>query len=281
MKSIEACRVDYANRIVRGEGSSNQALIDAFATVERERFLGPGPWQIHAGAYWPELTDDPRLLYEDVLVSLAPDRGINNGQPSLHARCIAACAPAPGEVVVHVGAGTGYYSAILAALVGPTGRVLAYEVEADLAEAARRNLQSLANVEVRACSATAQPIPRADIVYVCAGITDPPDSWLDALNTGGRLVFPLTSDWGTGLMLLVIRRCEAGYAARSLMRVSFIACVGARCEASALAIEAALETRSPDEIRSLRRHTPPDASAWCIGAGWWLSTRDLPADQPA
>ena len=34
---------------------------------------------------------------------------------------IAAAAPRPGEHVVHVGAGVGYFTAILAELVGATG----------------------------------------------------------------------------------------------------------------------------------------------------------------
>ena len=42
--------------------------------------------------------------------------------PSLHAALIAAAAAQPGEDVVHVGSGVGYYTAILAELVGAAGR---------------------------------------------------------------------------------------------------------------------------------------------------------------
>ena len=35
---------------------------------------------------------------------------------------------------------------------------------------------------------------------------------------------------------------------------------------------AAFEARSTELIRSLRRGTQPDATAWCVGTGWWLST---------
>jgi protein-L-isoaspartate(D-aspartate) O-methyltransferase len=50
---------------------------------------------------------------------------------SYHARLLVAAAIQEGEHVVHVGAGTGYYTAIMAHLAGTTGRVtgwaLAYE----------------------------------------------------------------------------------------------------------------------------------------------------------
>ena len=73
-------------------------------------------------------------------MGLVPEKGINNGEPSLHAKCIGAAAPKVGDVVIHIGAGTGYYTAILAHLVGESGRVYAYEMEADLARRAVGNL---------------------------------------------------------------------------------------------------------------------------------------------
>jgi protein-L-isoaspartate(D-aspartate) O-methyltransferase len=49
---------------------------------------------------------------------------------------------------VHIGAGTGYYSAILAELVGTPGRITAIEHDAALAALATRNLAARRNVEV-------------------------------------------------------------------------------------------------------------------------------------
>lgn len=277
MKPLEAYRKIYADMVVRSAGSSDPRLIAAFAAVERERYLGPPPWSIHGGPFGGSTTtDDARLLYQDVLVTLAADRGINNGQPSLHAQCIAACAPQPGETVVHVGAGTGYYTAILATLVGAGGRVLAYEIEPDLAECASVNLRHLPQVSVIAASATRVVLPGCDVIYVSAGASDLPPSWLDALKVGGRLVLPLTPDGGYGLMLVVKRLGDDRYAAEAIARVAFIACIGARDEATSRALREALEHRSLESVRSLRRHTPPDATVWCAGKGWWLSTADPP-----
>lgn len=275
MNTVEAHRQFYAEFIVRSAGSSDARLIAAFNTVPREQFVGPGPWCVFVGSgYLPTLSDDPRLLYQDVLVGLATERGINNGQPTLHARCLATVAPALGETVVHIGAGTGYYTAVLAELVGRQGRVHAFEIETDLATRAQANLRDWPNVEVIAASATDLPLPPSDVIYVNAGATHPPAAWLDALNIGGRLIFPLTPDQGMGCMLKVTRLGPQVYAAEALMRVAFIPCIGARDDAASASLSTALERQSLKAVRSLRRGGAPDETAWCVGAGWWLSSAE-------
>jgi protein-L-isoaspartate(D-aspartate) O-methyltransferase len=273
MDSLDAVRDAYARSVVADGGSSDPRLIDAFRSVAREDYVGPGPWMLIAGgSRVPAESNDPRVLYQDVLVALAADRGINNGQPSLHARCLAACAPRSGETVLHVGAGTGYYTAILARLVAPGGKVIAYEIEPDLAASARANLAALPDVTVLCASAAEGPLFAADVVYVSAGATRPVAAWLDALEPGGRLLFPLTPDHGWGIMLLVTRRPEGGYAAASLGGCGFIPCRGARSASESEALAAALSSGRAGSIRSLHRNARPDASAWCVGQGWWLST---------
>lgn len=275
MNSLAEHRRFYAEFIVKSAGASNARLIEAFATVAREDFVGPGPWQVFVGSgYIPTISADPRLLYQDILIGLAPDRGINNGQPSLHARCLAAAAPSLGESVVHLGAGTGYYSAILATLVGSTGTVIAIEREEDLAQCGGESLRGYPQVEVRAASATEIDVPSCDLIYVNAGATHPPDAWLDALRIGGRLIFPLTSHEGFGVMLLVTRMAEDRYVASAFARAAFIPCIGARDHLTSDSLTKALERQSLKEVRSLRRRTSPDNSVWCAGDGWWLSSSD-------
>jgi protein-L-isoaspartate(D-aspartate) O-methyltransferase len=81
-------------------------------------------------------------------------------------------------------------------------------------------------------------------------------------------------------MLLVTRRTRTTYAARVLSTAAFIPCVGARDDRQSKALAAALDAQSTDAIRSLRRGSEPDDTAWYIGDGWWLSTAD-PADTEA
>jgi protein-L-isoaspartate(D-aspartate) O-methyltransferase len=277
MDSTATQRRGYAEFIAKSAGSTDPRLIDAFAAVPREDYLGTGPWPVFLGSSeLPTMSSDPALIYQDVLVGLDTARRINNGQPSLHARCLAAAAPAPGEAVLHIGAGTGYYTAILATLVGPAGRVVALEIEPDLAAKAAANLVHFPNVELRNASATEAALPASDLIYVSAGATHPPPAWLDALNVGGRLVFPLTPDQGFGAMLMVTRQSAQAYAASAFMRVTFIPCIGARDPASSASLSSALERQSIKQVRSLRRGTAPDASAWCVGPGWWLSSEPAP-----
>jgi hypothetical protein len=92
----------------------------------------PGP------SYIPTPDDDPAFLYQDSLIALDPIRGINIGQPSLHAHCLDALALQPEEIAVHVGAASGYSTVILAHPAGPSGRVHAFEIDTDLAMRAGR-----------------------------------------------------------------------------------------------------------------------------------------------
>src|SRR5436309_10813117 len=122
-------------------------LVDAFATVPREQFLGPGPWMVlaespsmpgaasfsAAGLNLRTTPDaDPGRVYHNIAVAIDPARQLFNGQPGTLAVWLDALDLAPGARVLHVGAGLGYYTAIMAQAVGPSGRVVAFEVDETL-----------------------------------------------------------------------------------------------------------------------------------------------------
>ena len=137
---LQSLRQVYARKIVASANASGDARLEAaFAAVHREDFLGSPPWRpIDTGrGYRSAPVSDPACVYQDVLFPLSLARGVNNGSPSLHARLMHALAPQPGQTIVHLGAGTGYYSAILSELVGPEGQVAAIEIDPLLAEKAR------------------------------------------------------------------------------------------------------------------------------------------------
>lgn len=165
----------YAELVTAKGGVTDEAIVAAFAKTDRAKFVGSGPWKVFtAVGYIDTPSDDPAFLYQDVAVALSPERTINNGEPSLHARCIGALKPLTGENVLHIGAGTCYYTAILANLVGSTGSVVAYEIEDDLAARAVTNLADFPQVKVCARSAIEPNLPASDIIYVNAGATYPP-----------------------------------------------------------------------------------------------------------
>jgi protein-L-isoaspartate(D-aspartate) O-methyltransferase len=261
-----------AANVYEGEDSP---IAWVFGSTPREGFVGPPPWRIFGEREdGGELVNDPAFLYQDVLVQLKGEAAINNGQPSLHALCLAALGIRAGETVVHVGAGTGYYTSMLGSLVGSEGRVEAYEIESDLAWRAAENLRGMPWVRVHAGSGTAGPLPECDVVYVSAGATSPLPEWLDALRMGGRLVFPLTPNEGYGGMLLVKRRAE-GYAARFLCGAKFVGCAGAREVVQEARVAECFRKGNAGKVRSLWRDVAPDETAWCAGDGWWLSTREV------
>ena len=277
-------RTFYARYVAQCGGARDPRIERAFAAVPREAFAGPAPWSVLAINPWapsgarPSYVEtpgnDPAFLYQDVLIALDPARGINIGQPSLHARCLDALAVKENETVLHVGAGAGYYTTILAYLTGSHGRIHAYEIDPGLAARAGRNLASLSWVTLHARSGIADDLPGADVVYVNAGTAQPSPAWLDALRPGGRLLFPLQPEGGHGGMLLVERPREGGSAwpARFVSRAAFIACQGGQDHETGLGLADAFARNDWQGVQSFHRDGNPDATCWLKGDGWWLST---------
>jgi protein-L-isoaspartate(D-aspartate) O-methyltransferase len=254
-------------------GVTDPRIAHVFTAVPREQFVGAGPWRLlTATGYVETPSADPSLLYEDVVVALAPDKRINNGQPSLHARCLSAAGIEPGDRVVHIGCGSGYYSAILAELTTGAGSVAAWDVEPTLAQAASRNLRAWPNVVVTLRSGTAPPIPASDVIYVSAGCTRPLRIWTDALAEGGRLIFPLTPGWDFGGILKITRQ-GSGYAAEFICRCSFIPCDGGSNPAGEERLKEAFSRGGMDQVSTLHFGSDPgEHEAWFKGDGWWLSS---------
>jgi protein-L-isoaspartate(D-aspartate) O-methyltransferase len=225
--NIAEIRSIFARLMAAAGDSEDPRLQQAFELVPREAFMGPGPWRLGVYQKYFETPDaDPAYLYQNVLVALDADKGINNGEPFLHARWIAAVSPKAGDTVCHIGAGTGYYTAILSVLTLSGGAVHAFEIEEGLAEKARDNLRPFEGISVITGDATKLPLPPSDLIYVNAGGVAPPPSWLQALRPQGRMIFPWRPSIDVGLAI-VISRQAAGFRVKPLMNSYFIPCVGA------------------------------------------------------
>ncbi|VIO68183.1 Protein-L-isoaspartate O-methyltransferase [Bradyrhizobium ivorense] len=282
---LRIIRAAYAKQIMAAANVVNPSVAAAFAAVPREDFVGPGPWLMlrwWSRDYVPTPDADPVYLYTDDLVALVPERRLNNGQPSLHAYLMHQASPAAGEHVVHIGTGTGYYTALLAHLAGPSGRVTGIEYDGELAARARDNLASYANVEIIPGDGTQLAFDTADVIYVNAGCTQPAARWLDRLADGGRLILPLTSDEGfrggaldqiarSGAVFR-IRREGAGYQAAWISPVAIIPCDGGRNEASERALAEAFARGGWQKVTRLYRDADiPDERCWLRGDGWCLA----------
>jgi protein-L-isoaspartate(D-aspartate) O-methyltransferase len=265
----------YAAETMRSGGIDHPRVEAAFAAAPREAYLAPPPWTIFApGGLFMTETADPAELYQDVLVVLDRERGINNGQPSLHAAWLAALDPQPGEVALHIGAGTGYYTAILAALVAPGGAVHAYEIEPHLAGLAQQNLAALETVTVHPVSGVGAALPASDVVYVNASAAAPDVAWLRALEPGGRLIFPWQPPGRRSGVTLQVTRQVAGYRVAATLEVAFIACVGATARPAG--------GDGPDVSEVMRTRSlwlvadrPPDDSAVVVYDEVWFSTEPV------
>ena len=246
---LSIIRAAYAKQVLAAARVDDARLGGAFSATRREDFLGPGPWPIlrkFFRDYVPTPDTDPVYLYTDDLVGIVPARRINNGQPSLHAHLIHRALPAAGERVVHIGTGTGYYTAILAHLAGPSGRVTGIEHDPELAAKAKANLASHPNVEVVEGDGAVVSFDEADVIYVNAGCTQPAARWLDRLPDGGRLILRMTSDQGfsanslegmakAGAVFRIERRGKE-YFATWISPVAIFPCAGSRDEVSERAL---------------------------------------------
>src|SRR5439155_19481266 len=145
---LAVVRRAYAKQIMFAAGITDVRMETALANLRREAFLQSGPWPIMHPMRGYRMTpdDDPVYLYQDVLVGIVPEKGLNNGQPSFLIFLISLGRPREGERIVHIGAGQGYYTAVMAQLVGSTGRVTAIECEHDLAVRATANLSAFSQV---------------------------------------------------------------------------------------------------------------------------------------
>jgi protein-L-isoaspartate(D-aspartate) O-methyltransferase len=246
LSDLAAYRRFFAEEIEAVAKLRTPGLVDALAVVPREQFLPPGPWTVLASTDWmPTDTlwttttpdSDPRRVYHNIVVAIDPARQLFNGQPSTLTSWVDALGLVPGARVLHIGSGLGYYTALLAQAVGPSGCVTAYEVDELLASEARQNLAYMSWVDVRHGDASAVDAT-FDAVLVNAGVTHPLDVWLDALTPRGRMIVPLTSMMpamgtrlGKGLVWVVTRGETVSFAARTIGLVSIYSAIGVRDEA--------------------------------------------------
>ncbi len=255
-------------------------IIEAIATVPRNRFLPPGPWLIRGTEVvasflsgspgQPRYTDDadPCHVHHDIVVAIDSTRDLYNGQPSLVATWLDQLKLCEGSRVIHIGTGTGYFTALIGYVVGPTGMVHGIEIDSGLAAAARANLASLPWVTVHDGNGSSGLPSAMDAVLVHAGTTHIIEPWLDALSDGGRLLVPLTvampglsSTLSKGVVLMITREATH-WSARFTSPVVIYSLQGIRDETRAPALAKAMMSGRFAKVTQLRRDKH-DLSATC------------------
>jgi protein-L-isoaspartate(D-aspartate) O-methyltransferase len=274
---IKAARSAFAEELRYVGHIQSNRVIDAFATVPRERFLGDRPWRVDdfVDGYWEVSGEDPRSAYHNVLFAIDAKRELNNGQPQFWARLLDKLEIRTGDRIYHLGAGVGYYTAIVAELAGPEGAVIAAEIDADLAERARTHLASWANVQIVAADGALFDPGPVDVIVVNAGATHPMPIWLAALRPGGRVLLPLTADNRHGVVFRIERLEDRNeYSATAASSVAIYPCATARTAKAERSLAQALAQGGSRFVRSLRLDAHAhDATCWLHGDGYCFSTR--------
>jgi protein-L-isoaspartate(D-aspartate) O-methyltransferase len=290
--SLEDYRRFYAEEIACVAALRSRALVEALAKVPREKFLGPGPWQIgsfelmaaremKAARVQHRQTEDadPRRVYHNIVVVIDPARNLNNGHPATLASWLDALEITPGERVFHMGAGLGYFSAILGEMTGPEGRVTAVEVDTDLAGRARANLARWPNVKLHSGDGNELDPGPVDVVFINAGVTHPRALWLDRLAEGGRLLVPLTFDVGGGIgkgVMMLVKRKADNYSARLVSLVMIYSSTSGRDEETNAALAKQIGSPKLFSVQSLRRDEhEAEETCWFHGTDFCFSQRAL------
>jgi protein-L-isoaspartate(D-aspartate) O-methyltransferase len=277
-------RSRYVDEIRNAAKISSEALLSAFSKVPREDFVGPGPWRVLSrpapGQMQPQITEvsDPCELYRDVAVFLDSSKSLTNGNPSTLAPWLEALDLAEGKWAFHLGCGTGYYTAIIAEVVGPDGHVTAAEIDPALASQARERLARYQSVHVLEGDGADLDAGPQDAILINAGVTHPKEIWLESLSIGGHLVVPITIDVGVPHIgkgfVLRVSRLAGEYGARFLRTpVMIYSCASGRDPEIGNVFGQRFMSGTFDTVRSLRREPHlPEPSCWLHSKGFCLST---------
>lgn len=160
----------------------------AFEAMPRVNFLPPAV-RSHAGMDAP----------------LPIGHGVTNSQPWTVAYMLRRLAVPPGARVLDVGSGSGWTTALLAHLTGPTGSVVGVEVIPELVEFGRRNVAAfdLPWARIEPAESGVLGLPDAgpfDRILVSADPGAIPVQLERQLAVGGRMVLP-----ASGVMWTVTR----------------------------------------------------------------------------
>ena len=156
----------------------------AFRAVLRHHFLPGTPWE---------------TVYSDLAISAKQDQEgrwlSSSSQPTIMGIMLEQLGLEPGHTVLEIGAGTGYNAALMAHIVGETGRVVTIDIDEDLVDSAREHLAVAGFERVQVVCADggygAPDLAPFDRIILTVGSPDITPAWWEQLKPDGRIVLPL------------------------------------------------------------------------------------------
>ena len=201
----------YRARLVetlRRQGIKDLPVLKAFAETPRHLFVPDGV---------------RHRAYEDTALPIGSGQTIS--QPFTQARYLEALHLRAADKVLEIGTGSGYQTALLAALAG---QVFSVERVQALAEAAQRVLRQagVRNVSLLVGDGTLGWSEYApyQAILVAAGGPEVPPPLLEQLAPGGRLLIPLGKRGAQ--VLTLIERTDAGLSHHPLAEARFVPLIG-------------------------------------------------------
>lgn len=168
---MEQARFNMIEQQIRTWEVLDPEVLDLLAAVKRECFV--------SAAHQP-------LAFADIELPIG--NGQTMLQPRIEARILQEVAVRNTDIVLEVGAGSGYMAALLAS---KAEYVYSVEIDPVLAENARRNLQQagVANVSVETGDASGGWPAHGpyDVIVISGSLPELPEAFLQQLKIGGRL----------------------------------------------------------------------------------------------
>jgi protein-L-isoaspartate(D-aspartate) O-methyltransferase len=185
-------------------------VMAAMARVPRHQFV-PDYLRAHAYANGPLPIGNGQTISQPFIVALMTDL----------------LCPEPGDVMLEIGAGSGYQAAVLSLLVD---QLYSVEIVAELAREAGARLRRLgfANVEVRQGDGY-QGWPEHgpyDGIIVTAAASHVPAPLREQLRPGGRLVMPLGPPHAVQQLVVLEKKKDGGLRSRDVLAVAFVPFTG-------------------------------------------------------
>jgi len=186
MSDYAAARFHMVEGQIRTNKVTDEALVEALRELPREAFV-------------PKASRG--IAYVDEAIQIAPGRYLL--EPLLQARMLDAAGIRKTDVVLDIGCGTGYSTALVAKLAAT---VVALESEAELAARAGEVLGELGIDNVAVVQGPlAEGYPRQapyDLIVIEGAVAEVPQALFDQMAEGGRLVTIVAPDGRLGRLRL-------------------------------------------------------------------------------